>query len=269
MKRQSAHSRCGGAALALPAAAQRSRVRGAGGSAIRRVPDPRRHRPARVRRFADDGDHGPDPEGGPVGDSAAEPGLRALDQGGPQGRDRAVRRDRHRGHQRDHLDGNGAASGRRARQASAWRSPCPRSSEGEVVYFPTIQKCEKGETRWIEIPADGRDRGGPRVARTGDHADRGRGGARRHHGRCRGGRALRGGSRRTPRSHADDDDGDSNAPGRRRPGRRRARADHGRYRPGALAQAVRLSRRGGRARRAPARPRRPGPQSRRGPRGAP
>ena len=25
----------------------------------------------------------------------------------------------------------------------------------EAVYFPTIQKCEQGETKWIEIPAEG------------------------------------------------------------------------------------------------------------------
>jgi periplasmic copper chaperone A len=27
--------------------------------------------------------------------------------------------------------------------------------EGETVYFPTVQKCEKGQTGWIEIPAEG------------------------------------------------------------------------------------------------------------------
>lgn len=31
----------------------------------------------------------------------------------------------------------------------------PALDPGEVVYFPTIQKCEKGETRWIQIPAEG------------------------------------------------------------------------------------------------------------------
>ncbi len=29
------------------------------------------------------------------------------------------------------------------------------AEEGETLYFPTIQKCEKGETRWIQIPAEG------------------------------------------------------------------------------------------------------------------
>jgi uncharacterized protein YcnI len=29
------------------------------------------------------------------------------------------------------------------------------NTPGETVYFPTIQKCEQGETRWIEIPAEG------------------------------------------------------------------------------------------------------------------
>jgi periplasmic copper chaperone A len=29
------------------------------------------------------------------------------------------------------------------------------ASEGETVYFPTVQKCEKGQTGWIEIPAEG------------------------------------------------------------------------------------------------------------------
>ena len=31
----------------------------------------------------------------------------------------------------------------------------PALDPGEVVYFPVIQECEKGETRWIEIPAEG------------------------------------------------------------------------------------------------------------------
>ena len=31
----------------------------------------------------------------------------------------------------------------------------PAGEEGETVYFPTIQKCEQGETRWIQIPAEG------------------------------------------------------------------------------------------------------------------
>jgi periplasmic copper chaperone A len=31
----------------------------------------------------------------------------------------------------------------------------PAGEEGESVYFPTIQKCEKGQTRWIQIPAEG------------------------------------------------------------------------------------------------------------------
>ena len=31
----------------------------------------------------------------------------------------------------------------------------PAGEEGESIYFPTIQKCEQGETRWIQIPAEG------------------------------------------------------------------------------------------------------------------
>jgi uncharacterized protein YcnI len=31
----------------------------------------------------------------------------------------------------------------------------PAGEEGESVYFPTIQKCAKGQTRWIQIPAEG------------------------------------------------------------------------------------------------------------------
>lgn len=27
--------------------------------------------------------------------------------------------------------------------------------EGETLHFPTVQRCEKGETAWIEIPAEG------------------------------------------------------------------------------------------------------------------
>jgi uncharacterized protein YcnI len=29
------------------------------------------------------------------------------------------------------------------------------AGEGEPVYFPTVQECEKGKTSWIEIPAEG------------------------------------------------------------------------------------------------------------------
>jgi periplasmic copper chaperone A len=29
------------------------------------------------------------------------------------------------------------------------------AGEGETVYFPAVQECEKGETGWIEIPAEG------------------------------------------------------------------------------------------------------------------
>ena len=28
---------------------------------------------------------------------------------------------------------------------------------GSVLYFPTVQECEKGTERWIEIPAEGKD----------------------------------------------------------------------------------------------------------------
>jgi periplasmic copper chaperone A len=31
----------------------------------------------------------------------------------------------------------------------------PAGKEGESVYFPTIQRCEKGQNRWIQIPAEG------------------------------------------------------------------------------------------------------------------
>jgi periplasmic copper chaperone A len=31
----------------------------------------------------------------------------------------------------------------------------PPGKPGEPVYFPTIQSCAKGETRWIQIPAEG------------------------------------------------------------------------------------------------------------------
>jgi periplasmic copper chaperone A len=31
----------------------------------------------------------------------------------------------------------------------------PAVEEGESVYFPTIQRCEEGQTRWIQIPAEG------------------------------------------------------------------------------------------------------------------
>ena len=31
----------------------------------------------------------------------------------------------------------------------------PAGKEGDSVYFPTIQECKQGETRWIQIPAEG------------------------------------------------------------------------------------------------------------------
>lgn len=31
----------------------------------------------------------------------------------------------------------------------------PAGEPGEPIYFPTIQTCEKGETAWVEIPAEG------------------------------------------------------------------------------------------------------------------
>jgi periplasmic copper chaperone A len=31
----------------------------------------------------------------------------------------------------------------------------PAGKEGESVYFPTVQRCEEGQTRWIQIPAEG------------------------------------------------------------------------------------------------------------------
>jgi uncharacterized protein YcnI len=33
----------------------------------------------------------------------------------------------------------------------------PAGEEGESVYFPTIQRCEQGQTRWIQIPAEGQN----------------------------------------------------------------------------------------------------------------
>jgi periplasmic copper chaperone A len=31
----------------------------------------------------------------------------------------------------------------------------PAGEEGDSLYFPTVQKCEKGAHRWIQIPAEG------------------------------------------------------------------------------------------------------------------
>jgi periplasmic copper chaperone A len=31
------------------------------------------------------------------------------------------------------------------------------ATEGETIYFPAIQKCEEGQIRWIQIPAEGED----------------------------------------------------------------------------------------------------------------
>ena len=49
---------------------------------------------------------------------------------------------------------------RRCPTASATPSSCPSrcpDAEGEVLAFPTIQTCEKGETAWTQVPADGQD----------------------------------------------------------------------------------------------------------------
>ncbi len=31
----------------------------------------------------------------------------------------------------------------------------PAGKPGQSIYFPTVQKCKQGETRWIQIPAEG------------------------------------------------------------------------------------------------------------------
>jgi periplasmic copper chaperone A len=55
----------------------------------------------------------------------------------------------------------------------------PAGKEGDPVYFPTIQKCAKGETRWIQIPAEGEspdDLESPAPAVTLEAAEGGHGG---------------------------------------------------------------------------------------------
>lgn len=37
------------------------------------------------------------------------------------------------------------------------RLTLPEDAAGETIYFPVVQKCEDGETAWIEIPQDGED----------------------------------------------------------------------------------------------------------------
>ena len=56
----------------------------------------------------------------------------------------------------------------------------PAGEEGESVYFPTVQSCEKGQNRWIQIPAEGEsaeelESPAPAVVLTA--AERGHGGA--------------------------------------------------------------------------------------------
>lgn len=33
----------------------------------------------------------------------------------------------------------------------------PQDAAGTTLYFPTVQSCEKGETAWVQIPAEGQD----------------------------------------------------------------------------------------------------------------
>ena len=49
-------------------------------------------------------------------------------------------------------------------------------AEGETLSFPTIQTCQKGETSWTEVPADGQDAEELERPRTGvrDRGSRGR-----------------------------------------------------------------------------------------------
>ncbi len=35
--------------------------------------------------------------------------------------------------------------------------PLPEDSAGTVLAFPVVQTCEKGETAWVDLPADGQD----------------------------------------------------------------------------------------------------------------
>jgi periplasmic copper chaperone A len=56
----------------------------------------------------------------------------------------------------------------------------PAGKPGESIYFPTVQKCEQGETRWIQIPAEGEsedDLESPAPAVVLTAADGGHGGA--------------------------------------------------------------------------------------------
>jgi periplasmic copper chaperone A len=55
----------------------------------------------------------------------------------------------------------------------------PAGQDGDPVYFPTIQKCAEGQTRWIQIPAEGEspdDLESPAPAVTLEAAEGGHGG---------------------------------------------------------------------------------------------
>jgi uncharacterized protein YcnI len=54
----------------------------------------------------------------------------------------------------------------------------PAGEEGDTVYFPTVQSCEKGQNRWIQIPAEGEsadelEEPAPAVVLTGAEGDHG------------------------------------------------------------------------------------------------
>jgi uncharacterized protein YcnI len=37
-----------------------------------------------------------------------------------------------------------------------FRARLPDQGEGTTLYFPVVQECEQGVSRWIEIPAEGK-----------------------------------------------------------------------------------------------------------------
>ena len=120
-----------------------------------------------------------------VGHAGRQPKLDDQDQGGQEGPRRAPRQEDHERSQPGHVLGQDAAACGPARL----RLPEPEDAGGRggrVHLFPTVQKCEQGETRWIEIPAEGEseedlEEPAPAIALTAAEGEHGgaRGGARR------------------------------------------------------------------------------------------
>ena len=127
------------------------------------VPRPRRanshhravRRPARLRRLADALGLGPDRRRRHVREAAGEAGVEAHDRA----RDAAPAG---QGLRRQHRDAEASSRSRGAAGTCRTRSSTRSNillgmpnTPGKTIYFPTVQRCAKGVTRWIQIPKSG------------------------------------------------------------------------------------------------------------------